>query len=216
MVRRTQNKMIVLILAAAIVLACVPTSASVPTPIPTFDPNSINTVIAQTAGAAATQTARMLTPTFTPTVTSIPAQILITTEMPTVTFVFFLPTLTPTIVPIQPGSSGERYECQIFSQTPAENSAMGKGQTFETRWLVANVGTDVWDKNSMDYRYVSGDKIHLAAAYDLDQSVSPGESTEIVVQMRAPTYSGTFSTRWRINIGNTQFCTMKLTIVVNK
>jgi hypothetical protein len=216
MARRAQKNTIFLILATAIILACVPTPASVPTPIPIFDPNSINTVIALTAGSAATQTARMVPPTYTPTVTLIPANILIPTETPTVTFVFFLPTLTPTIVAIQPGSSGEQYECQILSQTPAENTTMGKGQPFETRWLVANIGTNVWDSDSMDYRYISGDKIHLTAAYDLSQSVSPGESTELVVKMKAPTYSGTFNTRWKLNIGKTQFCAMKLTIIVNK
>lgn len=204
------------ILALLVILACAPVFAPTSAPVPTFDPNSINTVIALTANSAATRTAQMLSPTLTPTVTLIPANIYTPTGTPTVTFIFLLPTFTLTPTQIQPGSSGEQYECQVISQTPAENSTMPKGLPFEARWQVANIGTDVWDSDSADYRYSSGDKIHLTAVYDLNQSVSPGESTDIVVKMQAPTEPDTYSTRWKINIGKTQFCTMKLTIIVNQ
>ncbi len=210
-------KLISILSIAIFILACAVPSfgPAVSAPIPAFDPNSMSTVIALTAGAAATQTAQLLPPTLTPTVTLIPANIYTPTETPTATFLFSLPTFTLIPTQIISGSSGEQYDCQIISQTPAENSVIAKNLPFETRWRVANIGTSGWDSSSTDYRYVGGDKISFNAAYDLEQSVAPGASAEFVVRMQAPTEPGTYSTKWKINIGKTQFCTMKLTIIVN-
>jgi Ig-like domain from next to BRCA1 gene len=201
-------------ITAALVLACaapalVPASA----PVPTVDPNSINTVIAQTAGAAATQTARMLPPTLTPTVTLLPTNTI--TETPTPTFIFILATPTVPSETPPPQSSDAKFACQVTSQTPANNSGITKGADFETRWQVTNIGKDTWDSDNADYRYVSGDKLHKAAIYDLNSSVSPGGKTEIVVAMKAPPDPGTYTTTWKITSGKTAFCTMTLTIIVN-
>jgi hypothetical protein len=211
-------KSITLLSVAILMFACaMPSFApAASAPVPTFDPNSISTVIALTANSAATQTAQMLPPTLTPTVTLIPAGIPTQTETPTATFLFSVPTITP--VPTQGpiNSSGEKFDCRVTSQTPEDNSVIAKGLPFEMRWRVVNIGTDVWDSNSADYRYVSGDQIHLSpSAFDLNQSVAPGETAELVVKMQAPTDPGTYSTRWKLNIGKIQFCTMKITITVN-
>ena len=204
------------LIATVVVLACVAPAfvpASAPVPVPTLDPNSINIVIAQTANAAATQTAQMMPPTFTPTVTPLPT--ITMTETPTPTFVFILSTPTvPSATPTQ-GSSDEKFACQVNSQTPANNSVMAKGADFEMRWQVSNIGKNGWNSDNADYRYVSGDKIHKAPIYDLSRSVPPGANTEIVVAMKAPSEAGTYTTTWKITSGKTQFCPMNLTIIVN-
>lgn len=204
------------VLALLIVLACaapvlVPSAA----PVPTFDPNSINTVIALTAGSAATQTAQALPPTFTPTVTFLPTNTPPPTELSTPTFIFVL--FTPTVPSNTPAveSSDLDYDCRVDSQSPENNSGMGGGAEFEMHWQVRNIGQKTWDSESTDYRYVNGDKIHKTAAYDLNNSVPPGGSTDISVAMKSPSGPGTYSTTWRIKTGKTEFCTMKLTIIVN-
>lgn len=184
-------------------------------PDPTFDPNSINTVIALTAGSAATQTAQLIPPTLTPTVTLIPADIFTATASPTATFLFALATSTPIPTQIPVNSSGEQYDCRVISQTPEDNSKIVKGLPFEARWRVANIGTSAWDSSSADYRFVSGDKFNLDAGYDLSQTINPGETAELAAKMQAPTNPGTYTTKWKLNVGKTQFCTMKLTIIVD-
>jgi hypothetical protein len=203
------------LITTALVLACaapalVPASAPV---IPTLDPLSINLSIAQTANAAATQTALMLPPTFTATATVRPTETV--TETPTPTFIFILPSPTvPSSTPTQ-GTSDAKFACQVNSQTPQNNSGVTRGTDFETRWQVSNIGKSAWDSANADYRYVSGDKIHKVAGYDLNVSVPPGGNTDIVVAMKAPNSPGTYTTTWKITSGKTQFCTMNLTIVVN-
>lgn len=201
-------------ITTVLVLACaapalVPASA----PFPTADPNSLNLVIAQTANAAATQTAQMLPPTFTPTVTPLPANTITETPTPTFVFILFTPTVPSATPPAE--SSDAKYACQVDSQTPANNSGMTKGADFETRWQVTNIGKNAWSSESADYRYISGDKIHKAAIYDLSNSVPPGGKTEIIVAMKAPADPGIYTTTWKITTGKTQFCAMTLTIVVN-
>jgi hypothetical protein len=213
MIRR-KYRIFSFLIATALVLACaVPALVPASAPVPTFDPNSIDIVIAQTANAAATQTAQMLPPTLTPTVTLSPTNT--ATETPTPTFIFIL--ATPTVPSATPtlGSSDSDYACQIVSQSPANNSGMAKGASFETRWQVINIGKSGWSSDSADYRYASGDQIHKAGIYDFNRSVPPGTSTDIVVAMKAPSNPGTYTTTWNITIGKNRFCAMKLTIVVN-
>lgn len=213
MIRRN-HKILSLLAVTVVMLACVtPSLAPASTPIPTFDPNSLNTAIVQTADAAATQTALMLPPTFTATPT--PRSTHTPTGTPTATFYFVLATITspPTQIPF--GSSGLEHECQILSQTPENNSAMFRMATFEARWLVANIGTVGWDTATADYRYYKGDDLHLQPIYDFESSVPPGGTIELVASMQAPSVSGTYSTSWRIGIGKSRFCPMDLTIVVN-
>jgi len=73
----------------------------------------------------------------------------------------------------------------------------------------------MWDRNSADYHYSSGDAIHKAPVYDLQKNIQPGNQGEIVVDMKAPSDPGTYATTWKIRIGSNDFCAMNLTIVVN-
>jgi hypothetical protein len=83
-----------LLAAIAVILACVPTLA--PSAPPTLDPPSINTIIAQTAGAAATQTAMWMPPSSTSSLTPLPTNTPRVTPTSTPTFIFRLYTATPT------------------------------------------------------------------------------------------------------------------------
>ncbi len=208
MLKRNQRALAVL-LAITFLLACAPLA----TPIapPTFDLLSIDTAIAQTAGAAATQTFVLLpTPTITPTFTVVP------TESPssTPTFVFILPTSTvPTSTPTL-GLSSEPYDCRVLSQSPADDTSFAAGIAFQARWQVRNIGTQTWGVNSADIRYSSGTKFHRTPVLDMSKAVPTGEEIDIFVEMWAPVDPGTYTTTWNIKVGKTAFCSMKLKIIV--
>lgn len=193
-------------------LACVPMLPTASAPIPTFDPNAPLTAIVRTANAAAAETQKFAPPTLTPTVTK--TRTPFPTETASPTFFFFLPTITFTVTQIKPGSSGERLECQVVSQNPANNTVIPPSTAFPVKWTVANIGTHNWPSDNTDYRYNNGDKLHQQPIYDFEKSVPSGSTTELTVSMRAPVTSGLYSTSWRIVIGQDQFCPLNLTIIV--
>lgn len=201
----------------AVILACAPVLQ--PSVIqPTLDPLSLNTAIAQTVAAAGTQTAVFAPPTLTPSPTLLATNT--PTELPslTPTFIFILatptvPSPTPTPRPTSSTSNAD-FDCRIVSQTPKDNATFNRQEDFDARWHVANIGQSNWNGNSTDYRYVSGDQFHQQAIYDLPRSVPSGGEIDIIVDMKAPGTAGTYSTTWRLRAGKTEFCSMRLTIVV--
>jgi hypothetical protein len=211
---KRNDRLLVIFLVITFLLACAPVAVATPLAPPTFDALSLNTIIAQTAGAAATQTFVLL-PTFTPspTITRTP------TELPTSTptaFLFIVPTSTvPSSTPTLEISS-KPFACRLALQTPGDNTVLVRGMPFKAHWQVVNTGTFAWDANSADFRFVSGDELHTTTdAFDFDQSVPTGGVKDFIVEMEAPDQPGTYSTMWRINVGKEKFCSMKLTIIVN-
>lgn len=207
-------KVLMLVLALGVVLACAPSLVPFSAPAPTYDPNSINTVIVQTANAAATQTALVVSPTATPTNTPPPTFTPSVTPSPTITFIFILATPTvPSSTP-EPGSSGKLYDCRVVSMDPVDGSRINPNTSFTMIWNVMNMGSEAWDSNNADYHYKSGNKLHKQGAYDLEVSVPTGGQTEIRVAMKSPDSNGTYSTTWVIKSGQTEFCKMSVTIQV--
>jgi hypothetical protein len=178
-------------------------------------------MIVQTANAASTQTSAAM-PTLTPTVlTPTPRA----TETPeptaTATVIFRFFTLTP-IPSSQPtsggggsgGTSSKPYACEILSVNPPNGTTYNTRVDFDAKWKVKNIGKNVWDKNSVDYRYLSGNKFHKVAGYDLSKTVNVGETIELIVDMLSPKNPGNYTTNWTMQAGDEQFCTLSLTIVV--
>ncbi len=209
MLKRNQRTLAIL-LATVLALACSPLAT--PYAPPTFDLLQVNTIIAETAGAAATQTFALLpTLTITPTFTRAPSE----TPSPTNTFIFVLATSTPTPSDTPtPEKPAEPYACEILLQSPANDTSFVPGLAFQGLWQVKNIGTQTWGVNTADYRYVGGDKFHRTKVYDMPTSVPPGEKVDIVVAMWAPNDPGTYTTTWNIQVGKTRFCDMELRIIV--
>ena len=219
-------KFLYAIIALALVMACVPTLAA---PFPTADPNAVSTFIAQTANAAATRTvAAQPTSTLTPSIT--PTR---NTETPsptaTSTVIFILSTPTQQVIPTFTfissgggggsggsggGTSSANFSCQILSVNPANGTTMNPRDDFDAVWRVRNNGQRNWDRNSIDFIYDSGDRIHKVAGYDLNSNVRTGDTTDLAVDMAAPRDPGTYSTNWTLRVGDNEFCRMSLTIVV--
>lgn len=209
---KQNHRMLAISFVIALLLACAPIAIATPPAPPTFDPLLLNTIIAQTAGAAATQTfVSQPTVTPSPTITRTPTEI--PSSTPTFIFILSTPTVpssTPTL-----NVSADPYACRVISQTPTNDSVLVKGIPFTTHWQVINSGTYGWDENNADYHYSSGDKLGNSGGYDFDRSVPTGGVIDLVVEMKAPDAPGTYSTTWKISVGKENFCPMNLTIMVN-
>jgi len=214
---RPKTKYLLWFTALMLIMACVPTFAA--PAAPTIDPNAINTYIVQTANAAVSQTAIAL-PTLTSTVTFTPTPRNTDTPEPTATstvlFLFYTP--SPVILVTQSGNgtstSSKSYACTVVSVTPANGTVFASRTDFDAKWKVKNTGRKDWENNSVDYIYLTGDKFHKVAGYDLGKTVKIGETTELIAAMLAPKNTGTYTTNWTLQVGAESFCTLSLTIVV--
>lgn len=218
MTGKRKTTLLICVTALALIMACVPSFTA--QPVPTVDPGAVNTFIAQTVNAASTRTAAAipsatLTPSFTPTeVTDTPF------PTPTATIIFILSTPTPIVIPTftfvssAGGSSSDNYACRITRVSPANGSSFDPRDDFDAIWTVQNIGQKNWDRNSVDYTYTSGAKIHKVSGYDLSSNVRAGNTIELGVDMQAPKDPGTYTTTWNMHAGDKTFCNLTLTIVV--
>lgn len=220
MARSRKPTLWIWVTALTLVMACVPTVA---TPaVPTVDPGVVSTFIAETVNAASTQTAAAL-PSATPSPSITPIQDTETpSPMPTPTVLIVLPSLTPVVIPTFTnvpslgggGTSSDNYACQVTRVTPPNGSVYAPRADFDVFWTVRNIGRRNWDRNEIDYIYLSGDKIHKISGYDLPENVSSGNSTQIGVDLQAPKDPGTYNTTWTLRVGNNEFCPLRFNIVV--
>lgn len=213
--RMQKNRLLIWLGALALVMACIPTTTS---QIPTLAPGAVNTFIVQTAQAASTQTAAVLSPSPTPTSTFRPTGTATTIPSPTNTFVFILPGLgtpgTPTLPGLSSGTSSSKYGCSVFSTEPANNTVIAPRTDFEVKWGVKNIGTETWYRATMDYSFYSGAKLHKVASYDIPKGAEPGKNVFLTVEMEAFKDKGTYTTQWSLVEDNFYFCPLTLTIVV--
>src|SRR5262249_43540152 len=139
---------------ALVIISCdVSTLAGSPAEAPTPIPGSLNLFIAQTAGAAATQTARLIPPTLTPSFTPYPTFTPPDTDTPSPTFIFIL--FTPTSGGGggggngTTGTAGSDFACSKLSKSPADGTQFSTGQKFTGSWKVKNSGTADWPSTSV-------------------------------------------------------------------
>lgn len=211
-----KTKLLIWLTALLLVMACVPSLA---TPaVPTLDPGAVNTFIAQTAMAASTRTAAAI-PTETPSLTPTPTR---NTPTPsptaTATIIFILSTPTPRI-PTEgnlggSGSSSDNLACQVTRVIPANGSTFTPRQNFTVIWTVKNIGKKNWDRTIVQYLYSSGTKLHKVTGYGLPENVKRATSIDLPVEMRAPKAPGNYTTTWMMKSGDTAFCPMSFTLIV--
>lgn len=89
-------------------------------------------------------------------------------------------------------------------------------EDFDAIWTVRNVSSRTWDINSVDYKFVSGAEMQkFAKIFDFKQTVKPGETVRIVVDMLAPDRAGTYTTNWAIVQSGAILVNLPLTVVVH-
>ena len=186
-------------------------SATPPTAAPTeMDAQTARTQIFQTVVFDMTQTAAAL-PTGTPT------------EQPTATFTHtttFTPTVTETSTPkatLRPANTATRppqdYECYIKSQSPKSGTRIHVNDDFDGSWTFVNSGEEDWDKNEIDFVQISGVETTSKDSIDLPESVDTGDSVKILLDMKAPSDTGTQNATWALMKGKVVLCYAYLSIV---
>lgn len=230
------RKYFLLVSSLSIALACViPGLAPSAAPLPTFDPNSVGTSIAETAAVARTQTAQKVpTATRTPTPTYTPS----ITPTFTPTFIFMLPTLTPiptftvppTVGTIQtPGGgsgsggddeatptknkdedprkpSGKEWSCVWYGVTPPRYTVFKPQARFTVQWNIYNSGTKSWPRTGVDFVYRSGYRHEETKIQDFHLSIPPGGEIKVSASFIAPKRAGDYQTFFYLMVGKRQFC----------
>ena len=201
---------------------------------PTTDPGQLETQVAEQVAATLTQIALNQ-----PTVTMTSPPVVPATEIPSPTITPLPPTeslpilepASPTPIPpsptstipaptvtIKPSSTATPlpFACQVVKQVPEDGKIFKPDTDFDAIWTVKNVGAALWEETDVDYRYKSGDKIHQIEIYDLSKSTKPGESVDLLVDMKAPDKEGKYKTTWVLGRGDHLICTLTLEINVKK
>ncbi|HEX2981531.1 MAG TPA: NBR1-Ig-like domain-containing protein [Anaerolineaceae bacterium] len=204
------------VLLTALLTGCAGAQAT-PEVTPTIDPQPtyafVQTQAVQTAIAEMTLNAPTATPTLEPTATLQPTATLAPTQV--------LPTATATYRPITASATATgtpvAMGCTVTEQSPANGTDLKPGADFDARWTVKNTGSQTWAADSMDFSYVTGQtKMHTGGdTLDLKQDVPSGGTYTIVLDMTAPSNSGTYTTSWAlVGGGSGTLCTLSVSIDV--
>ena len=113
--------------------------------------------------------------------------------------------------PIATGQPSGNY-CVVTVTTPRNSITVLSN--FDAVWTVRNISGNNWRTDSVDYKFISGTKMHKQAGYDLAQTINNGKSGEIIVDMLAPSEPGIYSATWAIVSGNRTLCILYMTVTV--
>jgi len=203
-----------------------------PPPVSTAIPGSVETMIVKTVAVAQTQTLLLVnvSPTKPPTLTPLPTKTASITPSPTATVLFVKPSNTPAYLPEDEDNAGttggeytrggflkepKEWDCQLLSKSPASNTVVPRDTNYRITWTVKNTGTKTWPKKGVDIVYVSGADLLLGKPYfDIPATVVPGGTVTFTITLAIPKYRGTYSTRFGLRVGKTDFCSVKFTFDV--
>jgi len=178
-------------------------------PAPTFDTQALRTEVAQTVIAnptiqfalnpppntpttppTFTQAPVVLAPTQT-TVPILPATATFTSPAPTVTFTP-IPTQAKVIQPTVPQSD----QALLMYAKPAARTHFQPGESFDAVWTFKNVGMKTWTKEYF-LTFEGGDEMVTKGDVAMvSGSVHPGSTTQLVLDMVAPSSPGTYTARF--------------------
>lgn len=153
-----------------------------------------------TPASAATETAALITPTETATLTEVPSR------TPTMT-------ATITLTPFLSASAGE-LDCKVRSQSMKNGTHVGPRERFDVGWKVKNTGTAAWDPGNTDFTYVDGTRMYQAEVLALPTVVEPGDAIALSAALLSPKHPGTYMTVWALRRGDNRFCRVSVEIVV--
>ena len=166
----------------------------------TISPDQARTSVAQTVVAAVSQT--MVT---SPTITQTPTLVPETTESTTATS--DRPPLdlgeptgnspAPTSVPVAQSTSCDSAMF-ISDVTIPDGTDLDPESEFTKTWRLKNNGSCTWD-SEYSFVYTSGDLLGASSSMNLGvDSVNPGESIDISVDMVSPDSAGTYTSYWQM------------------
>jgi len=147
-------------------------------PLAGEDTNAVETSVAQTLEAIESHQQPTLPPL--PTLPPIPTA----TDTPAVT-----------LTPAPTTATAACLFVTMTSETVKDKSVFSPGEAFTKTWTVKNTGTCTWNK---DYKIVfrSGNQMGGPDKQALGETVKPGESITISVDLTAPSTAGTYTGKW--------------------
>ncbi len=85
----------------------------------------------------------------------------------------------------------------LVSETIKDGTKFTAGESIEKSWRLENIGTCTWSK---DYQLVfdSGDRMSGPKSQDIDETVRPGETVDIIIDLEAPDEVDTYKGYWRL------------------
>jgi len=199
----------IFLVSILLLMSCDMATFAAPPQIPTPIRDAIKLMVAQTAAAAATETAALAPPTLTPTLTPFPSQTPVNTPTITPTFIFLLPTATST------KNLNGVFTCGGVSQSPANGTGFNPGQSFTERWRMSNTGSSAWLQGNVNILYISGTNFAGGTSFNLPKAVASKDMVTLTVNMTAPSAAGSYTTRWALATSYLTFCPLSLTITVN-
>lgn len=114
-------------------------------------------------------------------------------------------------------AAASNYSCALVSQKPADWTRMGRRRDFDAKWVVKNTGSKTWTTTGIDFKYISGTKMHThASAYDLSKNTGPGKNITLIVDMNAPKTRGYYTTTWGLYSGGRLFCRVSISVNVTR
>jgi hypothetical protein len=201
----SQHALQIFLASVLLLISCDVSSFAASQQVPTPIPGAINVIVAQTAAAAATQTAALIPVTLTPSLTPFPSQTPADTPTATRTFIFIFPTAT---------NGNDVFSCNLISQSPKDGSSFASNQSFTLDWKIENTGSSAWLQNSVTLNYISGTKFTNKTAVNLPKTITSGSSVTLSINMTAPTQTGDYTTNWTLVAGSQTFCALFLKITV--
>jgi hypothetical protein len=233
MSRRNVRRITLWLLVVAVIFGCA-TPALVTPPPSSSGSGSFETLVAQTAEAAHTQTAIVASSTATPTAIPSPTKTITITPTPTATVLFLLATNTslPTGIFagdigngtgsgtgnndgdddgfVKPTATPSEWACRVLSRSPARGAVVTAGSSIRAVWTVQNTGLKTWPKKGVDVVYESGARLnHGKPYYDIPAGTGPGSIVTISVTMEIPKRPKEYNMRWSLMVGKTHFCSVQ-------
>ena len=108
------------------------------------------------------------------------------------------PTLTPTPTPDLTATALAAcvFDVEIVSDQQAWPRVLMPRQQFVQHWEIENTGTCAWPENTK-LTFVSGDELEIVKVPEI-KSLSPGETVEIEMTLRAPLNYGSYTSIWEL------------------
>jgi hypothetical protein len=106
---------------------------------------------------------------------------------------------TPIVGALQPtaaaAAANTQYKAEWVSQTPADNSKIGKSTKFTMQWTVKNTGTVTWTKSYM-LRFYAGTQLGDTTVVNFPSDVLPGKDVVLSARLTAPASAGDYISNW--------------------
>jgi hypothetical protein len=210
---------------------------------PKAPPSSDPSVFQNTLNAAATEAIQTISAQFTQTFEAIPTEAFVPIASATTDLVSIptntevpptptqgpptwtpIPTLPPTFTPtvtlaasLTPTATKGPLHCEVISQSPTRGQRVNYGSDIDWSVKFKNTGTKDWAAANVDFKYLSGEKMHkYADSVDLTKDVKVNEEFTFVIDVLAPSNAGIYRATWNLMEGSTIICSATIEIEVTR